>query len=130
MSTVIAPTPGAEVVPARVLRWLGVFVTVAVVALATPLATGATGVFDVVVFVLFAVLWISFAAAVVSSPRTLDSTWSSFRRRHVLVQALAWLLFLPIAAALYVWERRWRAPLRVTIIAAMAAVNLLMFLPR
>ncbi|MGZ4386138.1 MAG: hypothetical protein ACXVRZ_13270 [Gaiellaceae bacterium] len=129
MSTVIAPTT-REVVPARALRWLGVFVAVAALVLVAALATGATAVFNVVVFALFAVLWLSFAAALVSSPSMLDSAWSSLRQRHMLVQALAWLLFLPLAAALYVWERGWRAPLRLVIIAAIAGLNLLMFFPR
>jgi hypothetical protein len=129
MSTVIAPVNRGEV-PSRVIRGLGAFVAVGAIVLAAALATGATTVFNVVAFVLFAGLWISFGAALVTSPGTLDSAWNSLRRRHVLVQALIWLLFLPITAALFVWERHTSTPLRLVIITSLAAVNLLMFFPR
>jgi hypothetical protein len=45
------------------------------------------------------------------------------------VQAVGWLLFLPLAAALFVWERRWHVGVRLVLVLATAAINLFMFLP-
>ena len=45
------------------LRASAAFVVVATVALAAALVTGATAVFNVLMFVLFAVLWVYFAVA-------------------------------------------------------------------
>ena len=112
------------------LRALAVFVVVAAVALAAALVTGATAVFNVLVFVLFAVLWLYFAAALVASPTRLDEFCRAFRRRPVAVQALGWLLFLPLAAALFIWERRWHVGVRLVLVLGIALVNLFMFFPR
>jgi hypothetical protein len=112
------------------LRALGVFVAVGIVALTAALFAGQTGVFNVLVFVVFAVLWLCFAAAAVLAPAELDELWQGYRRRNVVVQALGWLLFLPLTAALFVWERRWQVGLRLVIVLAIAGVNLLMFFPR
>jgi hypothetical protein len=112
------------------LKALGIFVLVGVVALAAALVAGATGVFNVLVFLVFAVLWLSFGAALLSARGDLDALWGNFRQRNVGVQALGWLLFLPLVAALFVWERRWQASLRLALVLAIAAVNLFMFFPR
>jgi hypothetical protein len=116
--------------PLHGLWVLAVFVVVITVGLAAALVTGATGVFNVLVFALFAVLWISFAAALVVAPANLDELWCAYRQRNVVVQTLGWLLFLPLAAALFVWERRWHVSMRLVLVLAIAAVNLFMFLPR
>lgn len=112
------------------LKALGAFVAVGVVALAAALFAGQTGVFNVLVFVLFAVLWLCFAAALVVAPAELDELWQGYRRRNVGVQAVGWLLLLPLTAALFVWERRWQVALRLVIVLAIAGVNLLVFFPR
>ena len=111
-------------------RLLGIFVATGIVALAAALVTGATGVFNVLVFVLFAVLWLCLAAALAFSPAALDELWRAFRGRSVVLQAVGWLLFLPLAAALFVWERRWHPATRLVLVLAIAAANLLMFFPR
>jgi hypothetical protein len=127
-ATATRPAPTTSVGPG--LRALAIFVVVATVALAAALVTGATGVFNVLVFVLFAVLWLCFAAVLVSRPTRLDEFWWAFRRRSVAVQALGWLLFLPLAAALFIWERRWHVGVRLVLVVGIALVNLFMFFPR
>jgi hypothetical protein len=112
------------------LRASAAFVVVATVALAAALVTGATAVFNVLMFVLFAVLWVYFAVALSFRRAGLDEFWRAFRRRSVVVQVVVWLLFLPLTAALFVWERRWQAGLRLVLVLAIAAVNLFMFFPR
>jgi succinate-acetate transporter protein len=112
------------------LKALGVFVGVGVVALAAALVAGATGLFNVLVFLVFGVLWLSFAGALVFAPADLDALWCNYRERNVVVQALGWLLFLPLTAALFIWERRWQVALRSGLVLAIAALNLFMFFPR
>jgi hypothetical protein len=111
------------------LKALRIFVLVGVVALAAALFAGATAVFNVLVFVVFAVLWLCFAAALVLAPAELDELWRGYRRRNVVVQALGWLPFLPLTAALFVWERRWQTSVRLVLVLAIAALNLFTFFP-
>jgi hypothetical protein len=130
MSTVIASTNQGEVLPRRAMRPLVVFVAVAAVVLAAALVTGATTVFNVVVFLLFAGLWLVLAAALLIRPSVASAIWQALRCRSVTVQLVVWVLFLPLAAALWLWSRPWPIALRATLIAALAFVNLMMFLPR
>jgi hypothetical protein len=111
-------------------RLLAAFVVAATIALAVALVTGATGIFNALVFMLFAVLWISFAAALAMRPAELDDLWGAYRRRSALAQALGWLLFLPLVLALFVWERRWHPGVRLLLVLAIATANLFMFFPR
>ena len=120
-----APTPLAGGT-----RLLAAFVGVATVALAAALVAGATAIFNVLVFTLFAVLWLCFAAALAVRPAALDELWAAYRRRGVVVQALGWLLLLPLVAGLLLWERRWHPALRLVLVLAIAVVNLSMFFPR
>jgi hypothetical protein len=48
----------------------------------------------------------------------------------LIVQAVVWLLFLPVAAGLWIWETTWPMLLRLLLIAGIAGWNLLVFLPR
>jgi succinate-acetate transporter protein len=112
------------------LKALRIFVGVGAVALAAALATGATGLFNVFVFLFFGALWLCFAAALVFAPADLDALWRSYRRRNLGVQALGWLLFLPLTAALFIWERRWQVAVRLVLVLALAVLNLFMFFPR
>jgi succinate-acetate transporter protein len=130
MSTVIASTNQGEVLPRRAVRSLVIFVAVAALVLAAALVTGATTVFNVVVFVLFAGLWLVLAAALVIRPSVATALWQALRGRSITVQLITWLLFLPITAALWLWTRSWPVALRTTLIAALAFINLTMFLPR
>jgi hypothetical protein len=45
-------------------------------------------------------------------------------------QAAVWLLFLPVMAALWIWETTWPLILRLTLIVGLGAWNLLIFLPK
>jgi hypothetical protein len=130
MSTVIAPTNQGEVLPRRAVRSLVLFVAVAALVLAAALVTGATTVFNFVVFVLFAGLWLVMATVLVIRPSVASAVWKALRGRSVTAQLVVWVIFLPIAAGLWLWSRPWPMALRTTLIAAVAFVNLMMFLPR
>jgi hypothetical protein len=83
-----------------------------------------------VLFVLFLGLWLAFAAAVIWSQGSLDAVWQWIRDLPLLVEAVVWLLFLPIVAGLWIWETTWPLLLRVVLVAGIAGWNLLVFLPR
>ena len=78
-------------------------------------------------FVLFAVIWLAFAAAVVWSQGSLDETWQRVRDLPLLVQAAAWLLLLPVMAGLWVWETTWPLVVRLLLVTGLAGWTLLIF---
>jgi hypothetical protein len=130
MSTVIAPVNTDDVLPRRIVRWLVVFVAIGALALGAALAAGATTVFNIVVFVLFAGLWLVLATALVIRPGAAAAAWHALRAHSMAVQLIVWVLFLPLTAALWLWSRPWPTVLRATLIAAVAFVNLATFLPK
>jgi ABC-type amino acid transport system permease subunit len=83
-----------------------------------------------VLFLVFAAIWIAFGAALVWSQGSLDPAWTWIRGLPLLVQILAWLLFLPVMAGLWVWETTWPVLVRVVLILGLAGWNLLVFLPK
>lgn len=86
--------------------------------------------FDVAVFVVFAVLWIAFAAALVWSQGSLDQAWAWFRDLPLIAQGVVGLLLLPVVAGLWVWESAWPLTLRIGVVGGLAVVNLYLFFPR
>lgn len=83
-----------------------------------------------ILLLVFGALWVAFAAALVRDPARLDAAWRRVRTMPIVVQALAWLLFLPLLAGVYVWRRTWPRVARLTLVGGLACWNLLMFLPR
>jgi hypothetical protein len=113
-----------------ILGAMAIFVGIAAVGLCTALMTGATGVFNVLVFALFTVLWIAFAVALALSPGTLSDLWHQMRQLPLVIQGLVWLLFLPIVLGLWIWERNWSLPIRLILIIGLGVANIFMFVPR
>lgn len=83
-----------------------------------------------ILLALYAVLWIAFGAALVTSPAALASAWASIGQLPLPVQAVAWLLFLPLMAGLWIWSTDWAMAVRLVLVAGVAAWNLLVFIPR
>jgi hypothetical protein len=83
-----------------------------------------------ILLLVFGALWVAFAAALVRDPARLDAAWRRVSAMPIVVQALAWLLFLPLLAGVYVWRRTWPRVARLTLVGGLACWNLLMFLPR
>ena len=86
--------------------------------------------FNVTVFVVFAPLWVAFAAALVWSQGSLDQTWAWIRGLPLLVQGVVWLLFLPVVAGLWIWETSWPLVVRLVLVAGLGFANIMAFLPR
>ena len=112
------------------LKGLAIFVVLAAFGLGIALVAGATSVFNVVVWLLFTVLWVAVVGALAFSPATLDEVWQAARRPAILIQAVVWLLFLPIMAGLWIWQRPWAAAIRLMLLLAIAVWNVFLFFPR
>jgi hypothetical protein len=82
-----------------------------------------------ILLLVFAGLWVAFAIAVVRDREGLDRAWERIRGLPLVIQAIAWLLFLPVLAGLWVWRRGWPLVARLTVIAGVAGWNLIVFLP-
>lgn len=83
-----------------------------------------------ILFGIFALLWVAFGVALIWSQGSLDATWQTIRSLPLIVQAVVWLLFLPVAAGLWIWETTWPMLLRLLLVIGIAGWNLLVLLPR
>jgi len=83
-----------------------------------------------VLFIAFAAIWLAFGIGLIWSQGSLDQAWATIRGWPLIVQAIAWLLFLPIMAGLWIWETSWPLVVRVVLVLSLAGWNLLVFLPR
>lgn len=66
-------------------------------------------------FVIFVMLWIGFAIALVGNRDWLDLLWAWVQTLPFAVVILIWLLFLPIMVGLWTWESSW--PTLVSLLA-------------
>ncbi|HYO41758.1 MAG TPA: hypothetical protein VES19_01050 [Candidatus Limnocylindrales bacterium] len=78
----------------------------------------------------FAALWLGFLGALVLDPSILDTVRGTLESLPLPVQAVAWLLFLPLTAGLWIWGTDWALIFRVGLIVGIAGWNLLVFFPR
>lgn len=78
----------------------------------------------------FTVLWIAFAIALFRDRSGLDLAWSRVRRLPLAVEAVVWLLFLPVLVGLWIWRTGWPPLARLVLIGGLAGWNLLVFIPR
>ena len=83
-----------------------------------------------VMFVIFAVIWIAFAAGLIWSQGSIDAAWESVRALPLLVQLVVWVLFLPVMIGVWVWETSWPLVVRLVVVIGIAGWNLLIFLPK
>jgi hypothetical protein len=63
--------------------------------------------------VIFAVLWVGFAIALVVNPEWLDLLWNWVRALPFVAEIIVWVLFLPIMAGLGIWESSWPVLVRL-----------------
>jgi hypothetical protein len=61
--------------------------------------------------------------------RRLDAAWQWIRALPLIVQAIVWLLFLPVVGALWIRETTWPIVVRLPLVLGLAWWNLLIFLP-
>jgi hypothetical protein len=82
-----------------------------------------------ILLAVFAALWALFGYGLIRNRSSLEGAWIRLRHLPLVVQALAWLLFLPVLAGLRIWRSRWPFVWRVVLIAGLAGWNMLVFLP-
>ena len=83
-----------------------------------------------ILFAVFAVAWIAFGAALIASQGSLDGAWQFVRDLPLILQALVWILFLPVLVGLWIWEGAWPVVVKLILIAGVAGWNLMVLLPR
>jgi hypothetical protein len=83
-----------------------------------------------ILFGIFAILWLAFGTALITSQGSLDAAWQWVRGLPLIAQGVAWVLFLPIMFGLWAWETTWPLLVRLVLVAGVAGWNLLVFLPR
>jgi hypothetical protein len=57
--------------------------------------------------VIFALLWVGFAVALVVDREWLDLLWNWVRALPAVAEIIVWVLFLPIMVGLWIWESSW-----------------------
>ena len=83
-----------------------------------------------ILFAVFAVVWLGLSAGLVLSQGSVDQAWQTIRALPLLVQAVVWLLFLPVMVGLWIWESSWPLLVRLILVVGVAGWNLLIFLPK
>lgn len=83
-----------------------------------------------VIFLLFLGLWIAFGAGLVLNQGGLDAAWAWITGLPLVVQGVAWVLFLPVVAALWAWETSWPLVVRLVLVVGLCGWSLVIFLPR
>ena len=79
---------------------------------------------------IFAILWLAIGVTAVADPAGLDATWREIGEWPLPVQAVGWILFLPVMAGLWIWATDWPFLARVVLVVGVAGWNLLVFIPR
>lgn len=82
------------------------------------------------IFLVFVVLWVAFAAALLLSQGSLDQTWEWIRGLPMVLQVVACFLFLPVVAGLWIWETSWPLAVRLLLVGGLGIVNVVAFIPR
>ena len=82
-----------------------------------------------IALLIFIGLWAAFGFALVRDRARLDDAWQRIRRLPLPVQAIAWLLFMPVLVGLVIWRARWPLAGRLVTIGGIAAWSLLIFIP-
>lgn len=81
-------------------------------------------------FAILTLLWLGFAGALIFNQAVLDTVWQALRGLPFIVQALVWLLVLPVAAGLWIWETSWPLWLRLVLVIGLGWVTIYAFFPR
>jgi len=75
--------------------------------------------------VIFVVLWVGFAVALLVNRGWLDLLWNWVCALPSVAEVIVWVLFLPIMVGLWIWEASWPALVRMVGFAGIVAWTLL-----
>lgn len=74
---------------------------------------------------IFAILWVGFAIALVVNPEWLDLLWDWVSALPVVAEIIVWVILLPIMVALWIWHSSWSDPVRLLAFAGIIGWTLL-----
>ena len=63
--------------------------------------------------VIFAMLWVGFATALIVNRAWLDLLWNWVQALPTVAEIIVWVVFLPIMVGLWIWESSWSALVRL-----------------
>jgi hypothetical protein len=75
--------------------------------------------------VIFAILWVGFAIALVVNREWLDLLWNWVRALPFVAEIIVWVLLLPVMVGLWIWESSWPALVRLLAFAGIVVWTLL-----
>jgi hypothetical protein len=73
----------------------------------------------IAILAMFVVVWVGFALALSGNGSILDSSWEWLRGLPGPIQVVVWVLFLPIAVGLWIWESTWSPLVALLLVAGM-----------
>ena len=75
--------------------------------------------------VIFAILWVGLAIALVVNREWLDLLWTWVRALPSVAEIIVWVFFLPIMVGLWIWESSWPALVSLLAFAGIVVWTLL-----
>jgi hypothetical protein len=84
----------------------------------------ATRVLSTYAIVVFAMLWVGFAIALVVNREWLDWLWNWVQALPSVAKIIVWVLFLPGMVGLWIWESSWPDLVRLLALAGIVAWTL------
>ena len=75
--------------------------------------------------VIFTMLWVGFAIALVVNREWLDLLWNWVKALPSVTEIIVWVLFLPIMVGLWIWESSWPDLVRLLAFAGIVVWTLL-----
>ena len=81
-------------------------------------------------FALLSLLWLGFAAALVFNQAILDGIWQALRGMPIFIQVIVWLLVLPVALGLWIWEMPWPFWIRLVLVIGLGWATVYTFFPK
>ena len=81
-------------------------------------------------FAILSILWLGFAVGILFNQSILHTVWQTLRSLPFLIQALVWLLVLPVALGLWIWETSWPLWIRLILVAGLGWGTIYTFFPK
>jgi hypothetical protein len=81
-------------------------------------------VLSVYAIIVFAILWVGFAIALVGNREWLDLLWNWVRALPSVAEITVWVSFLPIMVGLWIWVSSWPALVRLLAFAGIVVWTL------
>jgi hypothetical protein len=88
-----------------------------------------TRIVSAAVFVIAVLLWAAFGIVLLLRQGNLGELWAAFRGQPWLLQGLEFLIFLPWAAALWLWNTTWELWIRALLVLGLAWASLYLLNP-